>query len=284
MTAFTRQQSQGDWGTLTWEIRSVNHRFLEMSFRMPEQFRGLESSLREMSREFLDRGKVECNLRFIPGEAAATEVAVNASLVKQLLQANGEVASMLTDTHSPRSMELLRWPGVVQVAEVASDTEQDAAKSLFATALKDLRAAREREGKALADVIRERLAGIGTEVAKVKDVMPSILTLQQEKLYNRFTQAKVELEPTRVEQEMVMLAQKIDIAEELDRLNTHIEEFNRVLTSSEAIGRRLDFLSQEMNREANTMGSKSLNTTTSHAVIELKVFIEQIREQVQNIE
>lgn len=284
MTAFARKESKGAWGSAVWELRSVNQRFLEPNFRLPDSFRGLEGALREKLRARISRGKLEASLRYEAAIAGAEMFQVNNELAQALINAAQDIAAMTGQSTSLDPLDVLRWPGVLATAEVDREAVEAALLSAFDGVIDELLAMRRREGEVLAGLIRERLAGIREEVAKVRGVMPEILVWQRERLVNAFNEARVELEPQRLEQELVMLAQRIDVAEELDRLETHIAEVERTLKAGGAVGRRLDFLMQELNREANTLGSKSINTVTTGASVNLKVLIEQMREQVQNLE
>lgn len=284
MTAFARQQFAADWGNVTWEIKSVNQRFLETNFRMPETFRHLEFALREVLRKKLNRGKLDCSLRIEMNPASGSKVKLDQEMAQQLLTAHQELQVLAQDNQSPDLTQMLRWPNLMQ-QDNADTTQMEAdVKKVFADAVEQLIVVREREGQAMAELIIQRLDGISEQVALVEEQMPQIIQWQRDKLQTRFEEAKIELDSERVEQEMVMLAQKLDVAEELDRLVTHIKEAHRMLKKGGALGRRLDFLMQEFNREANTLGSKSINTITTASAVELKVLIEQMREQVQNIE
>ncbi len=283
MTAFARREIKQDWGTAVWEIRSVNQRYLETYFRLPEQFRGLEPVLRERFRKKLQRGKVECALRFSASDSAATTLSLNEALAKQVLHAADWVQSHGQST-GVNPLDVLRWPGVIAAEEADMDTIQaDLLKALDA-AMDDFIDARAAEGENLKALLDQRLDSIEQESAKVAERMPEIINWQRERLLSRFEEAKIELEATRVEQEMIMLAQKVDVAEELDRLNTHVSETRKILNKGGAVGRRLDFMMQEFNRESNTLASKSISTEITQSAVELKVLIEQMREQIQNIE
>ncbi|WP_218312083.1 YicC/YloC family endoribonuclease [Alteromonas antoniana] len=283
MTAFARSEIKKDWGTAVWEIRSVNQRFLETYFRLPEQFRSLEPVLRERFRKRLARGKVECALRFSANDAAVTTLNLNEALAKQVMHAADWVQAHGQST-GVNPLDVLRWPGVIAAEEADMDAIQADLLGAFETALNDFIDARATEGETLKTLIEQRLDGIETEVTKVTEQMPEVLKWQRERIQTRFEEAKVELEPGRLEQEMIMLAQKVDVAEELDRLNSHIGETRNILKKGGACGRRLDFMMQEFNRESNTLGSKSINSQTTQSAVELKVLIEQMREQIQNIE
>ncbi|MDI3325078.1 YicC family protein [Pontibacterium granulatum] len=285
MTAFARQEAEHAWGSLIWEIRSVNHRYLEPHLRLPESLRDLEGSLREQLRKKLSRGKVECTLRFHP-EAQAQQLTVNTEFAKELIAAADEVAalSLSGNTQPMNPLDVLRWPGVLQDAQIDMDQVKTEALKLFGTALDDLIAGREREGKELNGLIEQRLAAIAEIVVEVRSKLPEILQAQRDNLRSRLEELKEDLDEGRLEQEMVILAQKADVDEEMDRLNTHVQEVRRVLNQKGPIGRRLDFLMQELNREANTLSSKSIVAETTQCAVELKVLIEQMREQIQNIE
>lgn len=283
MTAFARFEEKQDWGTATWEIRSVNQRFLETYFRLPEQFRSLEPVLRERFKKRLTRGKVECALRFSANDAAVTKLSLNEALAKELLHAADWVQSHGQST-GVNPLDVLRWPGVIASEEADMDAIQADVMKAFDKTLDDFVSARASEGESLKALIEQRLDGIEKEVETVTEKMPEIMTWQRERIQSRFEEAGVELDPGRFEQEMIMLAQKVDVAEELDRLNTHVKETRNILNKGGACGRRLDFMMQEFNRESNTLGSKSISTDITQSAVELKVLIEQMREQIQNIE
>lgn len=283
MTAFARYEIKQDWGNAVWELRSVNQRFLETYFRLPEQFRSLEPVLRERFKKALTRGKVECSLRFTTSDSATTQLNLNEQLAKQVLHAADWVQSHGQST-GVNPLDVLRWPGVIAAEEADMDTIQTDILSAFDAALKDFKEARAAEGEALKKMIEQRLDAIEQEVDSVSAKMPDILTWQRERIQTRFEEASVELDPGRFEQEMIMLTQKVDVAEELDRLNTHVSETRKILNRGGACGRRLDFMMQEFNRESNTLGSKSISTDITQSAVELKVLIEQMREQIQNIE
>jgi uncharacterized protein (TIGR00255 family) len=283
MTAFSRHEVKGDWGNAVWEIRSVNQRFLETYFRLPEQFRGIEPLLRERFRKQLNRGKVECNLRFNANPAAKSEVSINEKLALQLIQhANWVNEQTLNSQVNP--LEVMRWPGVMEAAEADISVIQAELLAGFDIALKDFILSRASEGENLKVMIEQRLDAITLEADKVQAFMPEVIEWQRKRIIDKFTDASIDLDSTRVEQELVLLAQKMDVAEELDRLNSHVSETRKILIKGGAQGRRLDFMMQEFNREANTLGSKSINTDVTASAVELKVLIEQMREQIANIE
>jgi uncharacterized protein (TIGR00255 family) len=283
MTAFARRELKADWGTAVWEMRSVNQRFLETYFRLPEQFKSMEPVLRERFRKQLQRGKVECSLRFVTNDASVGNLNLNESLAKQVMKAADWVQSHGQST-GVNPLDVLRWPGVISAEENDMDSIQAEVLAEFDLTLTDFIASRATEGSNLKAMLEQRLDGIGGEVEKVTAHMPDVIKWQREKIQARFEDAKIELDPARVEQEMVMLAQKVDVAEELDRLLSHISETQKILKKGGAVGRRLDFMMQEFNRESNTLGSKSINTDITQSAVELKVLIEQMREQIANIE
>ncbi len=283
MTAFARVEVKGDWGNAVWEIRSVNQRFLETYFRLPEQFRGIEPVLRERFRKQLNRGKVECNLRFNANPSAKSNITLNQILAKELVN-HANTISALADNSSFNPVEIMRWPGVMEAEEADMNTIQAEILAGFDQALKDFIEARISEGENMKVLIEQRLAGIEAESAKVTAHMPEVIAWQRKRITDKFADANIELDSSRVEQELVLLAQKMDVEEELDRLHSHVKETRNILKKGGAQGRRLDFMMQEFNREANTLGSKSINAGITASAVELKVLIEQMREQIQNIE
>ena len=283
MTAFARQERAAPWGTLQLELRSVNQRYLEPHFRLPESLRDLEPHFREALRARLARGKVEVSLRFeAAGDSAG--LAVNPTRLAELSRALDEVRQAVEDTTPPDALALLDYPGVLENRGPEPETVKAEALALFERALDDLVDGRAREGDKLAALIRERLAGIEAQVTEVRRLMPQILERQRAQLLERLETVMAELDPQRLEAELTLLAQKADVDEELDRLATHVAEVKRQLDQKGPVGRRLDFLMQELNREANTLSSKSVVASTTRCAVELKVLIEQIREQIQNIE
>ena len=284
MTAFSRQQQEQEWGSLTWEIRSVNHRYLETSVRLPESFRALENGVREAVRKRLTRGKVECALRFQSEAKISSDLHLNTKLIQQLVQANIEIEQITGTSISLNNMEVLRWPGVIEEQDFDKTSIEKQALSLFSAALDDLVATRAREGEELQGFIQQRIDSVRKIVVSIRNKMPEILARQKQNILDRLADLKAELEPTRLEQEVSLLTQKADVEEELDRLDSHLNEVERALGAKGQKGRRLDFLMQELNREANTLSSKSIVVETSLSAVELKVLIEQMREQIQNIE
>ncbi|MCE3251660.1 MAG: YicC family protein [Cellvibrio sp.] len=285
MTGFARREAKLPWGTLVWEIRSVNHRYLEPSFRLPEDFREIEPHLRDAMRKPLQRGKVEASLSVQWEQEGESELGINLNKVAQLTKAAQQINGLLGAIAAPvNALDILRWPGVIQKQELDREQMHKAALDLFDLALEGLIEHRSREGAELQQLIINRLDSVSIQVINVRARMPEILAAQREKLQTKLAALQVELEPERLEQEIVLLAQKADVDEELDRLDTHVLEVKRSLKQTDSLGRRLDFLMQELNREANTLSSKSIVSETTQAAVELKVLIEQMREQVQNIE
>ena len=284
MTAFARTQGQGTWGSAVCEVRSINHRYLECSIRLPETLHELETPLRECIRHYIKRGKIECHLRYQPGDAIGTDMMINDHLAEQLCKANEKIAKLLKQPAPVNTMAILAWPGILKLAEIDLEMIQDSILNLLEKALQSLVEARGREGEELKQLFLQRLDNMTIETAKVREHIPTILVSQRERLIARFTDAKLSLDPGRLEQEIVLFAQKTDVMEELDRIDSHVSEVRRILKHGGVSGRRLDFLMQELHREANTLGAKSTDVDTTRASVELKVLIEQVREQVQNIE
>nr|WP_163501337.1 YicC/YloC family endoribonuclease [Halomonas socia] len=283
MTAFTRQSHDAAWGSLQLELRSVNQRYLDLHFRLPDSLRDLEPLWRDALRHRLARGKVECTLRFEP-LAGGDGLSVDRARLKALAQALVEVRSELPGVAMPDALGMLQHPGVLAADTLDLDAVKATARALFDAGLDDLIAGRAREGEQLAAMIRARLDGIREQVTEVRRLLPDILARQRELLLERLDVIKAELDPQRLEAELALMAQKADVDEELDRLDTHVVEVERQLTQQGPVGRRLDFLMQELNREANTLSSKSVVAETTRCAVELKVLIEQMREQIQNIE
>ena len=288
MTAFARNDQETPWGSLIWELRSVNHRYLEVSLRLPEDLRGLETPVRDLIGKRLGRGKVDGILRFQARDAVTGEFAQDETLVTRLMAVARKTEDIGTQhgvALSPlRVIDLLRWPGVLKSTGVDMDALMAAAMALLGRALDEMLETRRREGERLAETIHQRVDGMEAITVSVRAVLPEVLQAFRQRLETRLAEVRKDLDPARVEQEIVLFAQKIDVDEELDRLNAHIAEVRRVLKQGGQIGRRLDFLMQELNREANTLGSKAADLRLTNAAVDLKVLIEQMREQVQNIE
>lgn len=283
MTGYARYEHKADWGTATWEIRSVNQRYLETFFRLPENFRALENTLRDQFRKKLQRGKVECKLYVHMDETRQTELSINKELAKSVI-AGAKWVSQHAAAGQLNPIDVLKWPGVVSAEEQDMDALQHEILQALDKATADFIDNRKSEGAAIDRMLQERLDGVSKQVTFVRERMPEVMKWQRERLLTRFEEAKIELDPQRLEQEMIILAQKVDVAEELDRLDAHVEEARKILKKGGPCGRRLDFMMQEFNREANTLASKSINADITAAAVDLKVLIEQMREQIQNIE
>ena len=283
MTAFARNTIEFSWGSVTCELRSVNHRFLETSFRMPETMREIEMSLREIARKALTRGKVDCSMQVNFNNSDAS-VAADMALVRRTVDIAEKVAAELQNPAPVSPLDIMRMPGILKDQEIDTQYLHQAAKQTFKATVEQLLEGRQREGDKLADMIELRLSGIETQIALVRGELPGILEYQRQRLQEKLRDLKTQLDEDRLEQEMVIIANRADVDEELDRLEAHISEIRLALQSADSIGRRLDFLMQELNREANTLGSKSISTVTTQVSVELKVLIEQMREQIQNIE
>ena len=284
MTGFARAEVKSPEYTLVWEVRSVNHRYLEMHLRLPEEFREIETALRETVRKKLQRGKLEATIHLQPEQGGDASIGLDADRLAQVADACRRIGAQVDNCAPVNPLEVLRWPGVQIVRELDREALHQQSLALFSDALDQLIDNREREGAELAVYINQRLDAIAAEVVSVREQLPNILQAQREKLQSKIAALDVELDPDRLEQEIVLMAQKADVDEELDRLDTHITEVRRTLKQKNSLGRRLDFLMQELNREANTLSSKSVVSETTQAAVELKVLIEQMREQVQNIE
>lgn len=285
MTGFARLEQQYEFGRLCWEMRSVNHRYLEFGLRLPEEFRPLESDIRQSLGQFLSRGKIDASLRFTEATGiAGSGLQLNQPLARELLKVHAELTQMISDDKVVDAGQLLRWPGLIEEKRPDPAPMQAAAMALLKEAAQELQASRGREGGKMASAIRERLSGVTELTTQIRSWLPEIRTALQQKMLARITDLKQPLDPGRIEQEVAILAQKIDVDEELDRLDAHVDEALRVLDLDEPVGRRLDFLMQEFNRESNTLSSKSVDQRTSRAAVDLKVLIEQMREQVQNVE
>jgi uncharacterized protein (TIGR00255 family) len=283
MTGFARRERQFPWGLLTCELKTVNHRFLELGCRMPEEFRGAEADFRQTIAATVRRGKVDCSLFFRPSVAGGT-LEVDTTLLAALTQRVRHLASQVGDAAQVDVMEMLRWPGIVR--DDARDLEPvlDAAHGLLAEALAELTRFRDSEGARLKDALDQRCTGILDFAARVAERLPEVRIRIRAKLRERIAQLVSDFDNDRLEQELAILAQRLDVDEELDRLRGHIAEVRKTFGGGEPAGRRLDFLMQELNREANTLSSKSQDIETTRAAVDMKVMIEQMREQVQNIE
>ena len=283
MTGFARRELAGSWGTLTCELRSVNHRYLEPGFRLPEELRPLESDLRQLLAKHLKRGKVDCTMHLRSAQAAERELRIDATALGRVAAAVGQVTREIPGARVD-AVEVLRWPGVVETATADSEALLGSGRTLFQQTLEELGAMRLREGKRLGELLEQRCAGLVVLVAQVRTRLPEIQARVRTRLNERVSELLASVDRDRVEQELVLQLQRLDVAEELDRLTGHIEETRRVMAGGEPAGRRLDFLMQELNREANTLASKSQDLDTTRLTVDMKVMIEQMREQVQNVE
>ena len=284
MTSFARCVTQGEWGSLQLELRSVNHRYLELNLRLPETVRALEPKVRERVAKRLGRGKVDCNIHFQPPTDSVDKMVINEALVKKLAHASREVDALLYNPSPVNSLDVLQWPGVMQPTALDEGRVHSEALLLLDQAIEEMTQNRGREGEKLKAIILKRCDAADEVVTTVRARLPEVLAAVRNRLRERLSDLRQELDENRLEQEMVIAAQKLDVDEEMDRLETHLTEVRSVLNTDKPVGRRLDFLMQELNREANTLGSKSADTETTKASVELKVLIEQMREQVQNIE
>jgi len=284
MTGYASAQRELSHGVLSVELRAVNHRFLDLTLRLPEEFRALEGAIREKLSGRLNRGKLECRLNFNSRDAANTQLRLNNALVAELLRLADQVKEHQASAGDLRMADILRWPGVIESDALPSELLQSTALEVLDLALDDFLASRAREGGKLAAILLERVTAMDALIAGVKPLIPQIVSEYEVKLTQRFVEAIGSSDDDRIRQEMVMFAQKVDVLEEIDRLQTHLAELRRILQKGGNAGKRLDFLMQELNREANTLGSKSVSVETSKVSMELKVLIEQMREQVQNIE
>ena len=284
MTGFARKDSQQSWGSLVWELRSVNHRYLELSLRLPEEMRVLEAAVRETVAQYLSRGKVECHLRFMRHPGALCETRLNNGQAEMFIQLHHQAKEITNDPGQLRAIDLLRWPGVVEENEADLAPVRQQALALLGQVLEDLLAHRQREGDSMKAVVLARCEAITDIVAGLRERLPQIRENLRQRLLDRLQDIDVEVDPQRLEQELILQLQKMDVDEELDRLQAHVKEVMAVLNRDEPVGRRLDFLMQELNREANTLGSKSVSIDSTGVSVELKVLIEQMREQIQNIE
>ena len=284
MTGFARESVETDLGTLTWEIRAVNHRYLDVQFKLPEDLRPKEQAFRQQASAVLGRGKVECGMYFRRAVDQQTEMQLDTDLVELLGNRISELSSKLPATAAINPIEILRWPGVMKQPEIDAEPLFDEASALLDTALHALNGMRQSEGLRIEDMLESRCADIEEVARTVRKRMPEVLAASRIKQQERIEKLDIEADPARLEVELALIAQKIDVDEELDRLESHLVEIRDAIAGEKAVGRRLDFLMQELNREANTLGSKSADTETTKAAVDLKVLIEQMREQIQNVE
>ena len=284
MTGFARRELASPFGTLVCELRSVNHRFLDAALRLPDSCRAIEPELRAMLARSIKRGKIDCTLTLRGQELAAGSLEIDQAVLARLLARLRELDALLSQSGAVDPLELLRFPGVLRQEAIDAEQLLESVRSVFADTLAELSGARAREGERLAALIRQRCALLAEMVAGVRAHLPDARARLRQRFDERLAELAVQADQDRIEQEILIILQRSDIAEELDRLSGHIEETLRTLQGDEPAGRRLDFLMQEFNREANTLSSKSQDLTTTRAAVEMKVLIEQMREQVQNIE
>ncbi|MBS0579370.1 MAG: YicC family protein [Proteobacteria bacterium] len=284
MSGFPRGETTGAWGTLVCELRSVNHRFLEAGFRLPDELRAAEGEFRARLAKQLRRGKVDCTVSYRRAPGGGGTLEVDAPAMERVLAAVRVVARSLPNSGAPSALDVLRWPGVLREEAAGGEELLSAAHALFAATLEELSAARAREGERLREVLEQRCAGLEALVAAVRARLPEVQARVRARLNERVAELAASVDPERMEQELAVILQRLDVDEELERLSGHIEEVRRVIRGGEPAGRRLDFLMQELNREANTLSSKSQDLETTRAAVDMKVLIEQMREQVQNAE
>jgi len=284
MTAFARCARHTQRGVLSWELRSVNQRFLDVTPRLPEELREMEGAVRQHVNARLSRGKVDCTLR-LQHDPGSDVFDLNKDFARQLIQAGEVIDQLLMRQSSPiNPLDVLRWPGVLQTPELQVEALQADALTLLDEALSVLEAERAREGAGIREVLAQRCVDLQEQVANVRRRLPEVKEKLRTRLRERLDQLQQEVDAGRFEQEMVYWLQKVDVEEELDRADAHLQEVHNLLQEDKPVGRRLDFLMQELNREANTLASKSADIETTRAAVEMKVLIEQMREQVQNVE
>lgn len=284
MTGFARREASGPWGSLICELRSVNHRFLESSFRLPEELRAAESELRQVLIKELKRGKVDCTLTYRAARESELALNIDSAALERVIARIREVSSVLPERQTVNVIDVLRWPGVIRDDSSAGEDLNAATIALFKQTVTELVATRGREGSRLRELIEQRCTALEGLVSQVRARLPEVQTRIRTRLLERLAELKVQADQDRLEQELAILLQRLDVDEEMDRLTGHVAEIRRVVAGNEAAGRRLDFLMQELNREANTLSSKSQDLETTRAAVDMKVIIEQMREQVQNIE
>ena len=284
MTGYAALSREIGQAALAVELKSVNSRFLDLQFRLPEELRPAEPALRELLAAGLSRGKLECRMAIQPATGAAPQLAINEALLAALARAERKILDALPEAQPLRVGDVLHWPGMLANEEADADTLRDAAVALVKTALAEFAATRAREGDKLKDMILERIERMQTRLALIQSHVPQAIAAYQERLAARLREALATSDEERIRHEIALFGVKIDIAEELNRLGAHLEEVRRVLAAGGAVGKRLDFLMQELNREANTLGSKSVSKELSDTSLEFKLLIEQMREQIQNIE
>lgn len=284
MTAFARLEKLGTWGRMAWELRSVNHRHVEIGVRLPEDLRAMEGEVRNRITARINRGKIDCALRLDATASDDYQIRINEGFARQIINAAQAISAFMPQAAPLNPLDVLRWPGVMESGEIDFSALSAAALEQLDGALDQLIETRDREGEKMQGMVLQRCTAMAAITLEMRTRVPAIIEVIRARHAQRIQELAGTLDPVRVEQECALLIQRLDVAEELDRLDTHLAEVQRVMRQREPIGRRLDFLMQELNREANTLGSKSAHVDTSSASVELKVLIEQIREQIQNIE
>jgi len=284
MTGFARESVETELGTLTWEIRTVNHRYLDVQFKLPEDLRPKEATFRQRASAVLGRGKVECALFFRRAADQENDLRVDTDLVELIGHRISDLTAKLPNVAAVNPIEILRWPGVVQQPELDVEPLLEASVQLLDTALAAITEMRASEGARIAEMLESRCTEIATIADFVRSRMPDVLAAARAKQQERIAALDVEADPARLEVELALIATKLDVDEELDRLESHLVEIRDAIAVDKPVGRRLDFLMQELNREANTLASKSADTETTKSAVDLKVLVEQMREQVQNVE
>jgi uncharacterized protein (TIGR00255 family) len=284
MTGFARREASGEWGTLVCELRSVNHRFLEAGFRLPDELRSAEGELRTRLAQKVRRGKVDCTMSYRRPSGAGTPLEIDGKALERLTAAAQAVARALPGPASMNVLDVLRWPGVLREEAVGADPLVAAAGALFSATLDELGAARAREGQRLRELLEQRCGVLESLIGAVRARLPEVHARARTRLAERLAELTAAVDRERLEQELALLLQRLDVDEELERLTGHVAEVRRVIGAGEPAGRRLDFLMQELNREANTLSSKSQDLETTRCAVDMKVVIEQMREQVQNAE
>ncbi len=284
MTGFARRERQEPWGTLVCELRTVNHRYLEISLRLPDDLKALDNDIRQTITAALRRGKIDANLYLKSASGSTQSLEIDTAVLDTLVARLEEVRGRVPSSAEVNPVELLRWPGVIREANVDNKPVLAAALDVLKEALRELNDTRYREGQRIRELLLNRCTTMRTQVQNVRERLPEISQRLRERIVERISQLGVTPDPERLEQELVLYAHKMDVDEEMDRLTGHLDEVTSVLDSSEPAGRRLDFLMQELNREANTLSSKSQDVETTRAAVDMKVTIEQMREQIQNVE
>ena len=284
MTAFARCAAETPLGQMTWEVRSVNHRYREVAMRLPEELRFAEGVFRDAISAVVNRGRVDALLRYTPPSADVAERDIDVEVVGHLANWSDRVHAIVPDAKPLQISEILKWPGVMSAPAVDDEVLADAAADLLREALSELTNSREGEGSALASILKDKIATARGILSSLTAQLPDIAKVQRQRLEQRLMEMVEQVDPERLEQEVVILLARSEVTEEMDRLSLHLDEVEQILTRTEPVGRRLDFMMQELNREANTLGSKSAQLEQTSASVDLKVLIEQMREQVQNIE